>query len=324
LIPIRDTLRSETYPLVNYLLIVINSIVFLIELSLGQGLEDFIYLYGLVPARYSLAEISSRFAAEQQIASLVTFMFLHGGFLHLLGNMWFLYIFGDNIEDHLGHLRYLVFYLLSGLASGLFHLVLNWGSNVPTIGASGAVAGVMGAYFLLHPKARVLTLVPIFFFIQFVEVPAFVFLGIWFIFQFLSAGGSSAQAAGVAWWAHVGGFLFGMVFLKATDLMPRIGAEKRMRAITRKRGTPRLQLIHPTQSYGNDEDQYGSIPLTQHEARHGTRKLVSIQLGPSRRNLFLTIPPGVSDGSTLRFRGLGRATAEGEKGDLYLKVRIQE
>jgi len=147
---------------------------------------------------------------------------MHGGFFHILGNMWFLYIFGDNVEDRLGHFRYLAFYLLCGLASGISHLVLNWTSQIPTIGASGAIAGVMGAYFILYPKAKVLTLVPIFFFIQFVEIPAFLFLGFWILFQFLSAATSSAQAGGIAWWAHVGGFIFGIIFLKLFQRLPGI------------------------------------------------------------------------------------------------------
>jgi membrane associated rhomboid family serine protease len=206
MIPLRDTIRSETYPIVNSLIIAANILVFFVELSQQQRLNQFIYVYGLVPARYSVPQVSAYFTTGQQFFSFLTFMFLHGGFLHLLGNMWFLYIFGDNVEDRLGHFRYLVFYLLCGWASGISHLVINWHSEIPTIGASGAIAGVMGAYFILHPRAKVLTLVPIFFFFHFMELPAFLFLGIWFLFQFLSAAGSSAQIGGIAWWAHIGGF----------------------------------------------------------------------------------------------------------------------
>ncbi len=165
MIPIRDTIRSETYPIVNTSLIAINGIVpFSWYVSQGQALDRFVFIYGLVPARYSVPQVANYFTAGQAMAFL-TFMFLHGGFLHLLGNMWSLYIFGDNVEDHLGHFRYLAFYLLCGFASGISHLVLNWHSEIPTIGASGAIAGVMGAYFVLYPKAKVLTLVPIFFFL---------------------------------------------------------------------------------------------------------------------------------------------------------------
>jgi membrane associated rhomboid family serine protease len=323
LIPIRDTLRTETHPVVNYLLIAINTLVFLVELSVGSRLQDFLFLYGLVPARYSVPEISAYFSTNQQLVPFLTFMFLHGGFLHLIGNMWFLYIFGDNIEDHLGHLRYLAFYLLCGLASGLSHLVLNWGSRLPTVGASGAIAGVMGAYFLLHPRAKILTLVPIFFFIQFLEVPAFLFLGIWFVFQFLSAGGSSAGAGGVAWWAHVGGFLFGILFLKVFDWIPRLGADRMVRTVTRRHRTPRLQFIRPSASR-EDPDLHGVLELTEREARSGARKLVNLDQGFKKRTLFLTIPPGLSEGNTLRFKGLGRLQPGGERGDLYLTVHVTE
>ena len=202
MIPIRDTIKAETYPMVNLSLITINVVVFLFELSQGPALSRFVYTYGLVPARYSVPQISTHFDSGQQIFSFLSFMFLHGGFLHLLGNMWILYIFGDNVEDKLGHFRYLVFYLLCGFTSGMSHLFLNWYSEIPTVGASGAIAGVMGAYFVLYPGARVLTLIPIFFFLQFVEIPAFLFLGLWFVFQFLSAAVSSGQEGGIAWWAH--------------------------------------------------------------------------------------------------------------------------
>jgi membrane associated rhomboid family serine protease len=221
LIPIRDTIRSETYPITNYVLIALNILAFFVEQSLGRNLNEFIFTYGLVPARYSIPQISAHFTTGQQVIAFLTFMFLHGGFFHLLGNMWFLYIFGDNVEDRLGHFRYLAFYLLCGLASGISHLFLNWTSQIPTIGASGAIAGVMGAYFILYPRAKVLTLVPIFFFLHFIKIPAFVFLGFWIFFQFLSAA-FSAQTGGIAWWAHIGGFIFGIIFLKLFQLLPRI------------------------------------------------------------------------------------------------------
>jgi membrane associated rhomboid family serine protease len=143
-----------------------------------------------------------------------TSMFLHGGWLHLLGNMLYLYIFGDNVEDALGHVRYLLFYLACGVAASVTHLALNLDSVVPTVGASGAIAGVLGAYFLLYPKAKVLTLLPIFIFIQIVEIPAFLFLGFWFLLQFISGTVASASqnAGGVAWWAHIGGFAAGAAY----------------------------------------------------------------------------------------------------------------
>jgi membrane associated rhomboid family serine protease len=322
MIPIRDTIRSQTYPIVNSVLIAINVAVFLIELSQGQALDKFIYVYGLVPARYSVPQFSSHFTVSQQVIAFLSFMFLHGGFLHLLGNMWSLYIFGDNVEDRLGHFRYLVFYLLCGLASGISHLALNWHSEIPTIGASGAIAGVMGAYFILYPKAKVLTLVPIFFFIQFVELPAFLFLGIWFLLQFLSAAGASAQAGGIAWWAHIGGFIFGIIFLKLFEVLPEIGADKKFRGLTQKRTTPRLQVIRPA-GVGDDPNAYGVVSVSEREALFGARKLVNIAQGFRKKTFLLTIPPGVSDGSKLRLRGMGRKTSEGVKGDLYLKVQIK-
>jgi membrane associated rhomboid family serine protease len=322
MIPIRDTIRSETYPIVNNLIIAVNVLVFFIELSQQQRVNEFIYIYGLVPARYAIPEISAHFTAGQQVISFLTFMFLHGGFFHLLGNMWSLYIFGDNVEDRLGHLRYLVFYLLCGLASGVSHLVLNWHSEMPTIGASGAIAGVMGAYFVLYPKAKILTLVPIFFFFQFFELPAFFFLGIWFLFQFLSAAGASAQAGGIAWWAHIGGFVFGVIFLKLFQMLPASSLSKKARNLTRKRSTPRLQVIRPT-GLGSDPDLHSPISITEREALFGARKLVNIPEGFKKRTFFLTIPPGISEGSTLRLKGMGRRTPEGLRGDLYLKVQIR-
>ena len=322
MIPIRDTIRSETYPVVNSSIIVVSVLVFLVELSQGQSLDGFIKIYGLVPARYSIPQISAYFTTGQQFLSFLTFMFLHGGFLHLLGNMWFLYIFGDNVEDRLGHFRYLVFYLLCGLASGISHLVINWHSVIPTIGASGAIAGVMGAYFILYPRAKVLTLVPIFIFFQFIELPAFLFLGIWFLFQFLSAAGASAQAGGIAWWAHIGGFVFGIVFLKLFEFLPESGASRKIRKMTRKRTTPRLQVIRPA-GLGTDPDLYGLVSITEREALFGTRKLINIPEGFKKRTFFLTIPQGVSEGSKLRLKGLGRQTPEGLQGDLYLKVQIK-
>ncbi|MBW1719405.1 MAG: rhomboid family intramembrane serine protease [Deltaproteobacteria bacterium] len=239
MIPIRDTIRSETYPIINYVLIALNILAFFVEQSQGRNFNEFIFTYGLVPARYSVPQISDYFTTAQQVMVFLTFMFLHGGFFHLLGNMWFLYIFGDNVEDHLGHFRYLAFYLLCGLASGISHLFLNWTSQIPTIGASGAIAGVMGAYFILYPRAKVLTLVPIFFFIHFMEIPAFLFLGFWIFFQFLSAALSS-QAGGIAWWAHVGGFVFGIIFLKLFQLLPGMDKGRKFRNLTKKRTSRRL------------------------------------------------------------------------------------
>jgi len=209
MIPIRDTISTKNYPVVNNTIIGINVVVFLLQMMQGPELDRFIYIYGLVPARYSVGQIASYFTPGQQVFSIVSFMFLHGGFLHLIGNIWFLYIFGDNVEDKLGHFRYIVFYLLCGVASGLSHLLLNLNSNMPTIGASGAIAGIMGAYFILHPKSKILTLIPIIFIPWFIEIPAFFFLGFWFVLQFINAAVSHGDMSGIAWWAHIGGFIFG-------------------------------------------------------------------------------------------------------------------
>jgi membrane associated rhomboid family serine protease len=321
MIPIRDTIQAKNYPIVNNALIGINVLVFLVQLSKGHALSQFIYTYGLVPARYSVPEISSYFSFGQQVFSFFSFMFLHGGFFHLLGNMWCLYIFGDNVEDRLGHIRYLFFYILCGWASGVSHLIINWHSQVPTIGASGAIAGVMGAYFILYPKARILTLIPIFIIPYFLEIPAFFFLGIWFLIQFLSATGSQGQG-GIAWWAHIGGFISGIILLKILTKIPETGVTSRLRNATPRRRSPRLQVIH---SKGSQQDPHlhGQITITPLEAVYGAQKLVNIPWGFQRRLFRVTIPSGISDGSVLRLKGVGTSTINGSRGDLYLRVLIQ-
>ena len=203
MIPLRDVIPSRTFPFVNVSFIVLNSIAFLFEQSLSRpALEQFVYMYGVVPARLDGLTV-------------FTSMFLHGGWGHFLGNMLFLWIFGDNVEDRLGHVRYVVFYLLCGVAALAAHVYMNPTSTMPTIGASGAIAGVMGAYFVLYPHSRVLALVPLFIIWEIIEVPAILFLGLWFLMQFFYGVGSTAlrtgtEAGGVAFWAHVAGFLAGM------------------------------------------------------------------------------------------------------------------
>jgi hypothetical protein len=248
-------------------------------------------------------------------------MFLHGGFWHLLGNMWSLYIFGDNVEDRLGPLRYLVFYLLCGITSGLSHLIFNLNSNVPTIGASGAIAGVMGAYLILHPNSKILTLIPILFIPWFVEIPAFFFLGFWFVIQFINAAASHGGVSGIAWWAHIGGFIFGIIFLKIFLALPVSGVTDKIRRKTAKRKTHRLQVIRPI-GPGNDPNLYGTINITSFEAIAGTRKLVNIPWGFKKRVVRVIVPSGVKAGSKLRLKGLGKITPDGQRGDLYLKVAI--
>jgi membrane associated rhomboid family serine protease len=321
MIPIRDAIRSKNFPVVNVLIIGLNIIAFLWELLQGPDLKEVFYLYGMVPLRYSNPELSAHFSSFQQYLPFLTSMFLHGGFLHIIMNMWFLYIFGDNIEDRLGHIRYLVFYLFCGVAAGLVHLFTNWNSNIPTIGASGAISGVMGAYLLFYPRSKILTLIPIFFFFQFVEIPAFIFLGFWFLLQLFSAGLTPRNVGGVAFWAHIGGFAAGLIFVKIFDVMPRTGLSGMLRQHTERQTTPRIQTISP-HSPAEDLDLYGAITLTRREATHGARKLVTIPQGLKKRSLFVTIPPGVHEGTRLRLKGLGQRDTEGSRGDLFLEVRI--
>lgn len=322
MIPIRDTISTKNYPVVNNTIIGINVVIFLLQKMQGPELDRFIYIFGLVPARYSIPQIASYFTPGQQLFSIVSFMFLHGGFLHLLGNMWTLYIFGDNIEDRLGHFRYIVFYLLCGVASGLSHLLLNLNSNIPTIGASGAIAGIMGAYFILYPKSKILTLIPIIFIPWFVEIPAYFFLGLWFVLQFLQAAGSHGGAGGIAWWAHIGGFIFGIIFLKLFLLLPSAGVTERIRQVTAKKKTHRLQVIRPV-APGNEPNLYGTIIITPFEVLSGTRKIVNIPWGFHKRLVRVSIPPGIKEETKLRLKGLGRLTKDGQKGDLFLKVVIK-
>jgi membrane associated rhomboid family serine protease len=210
MIPLRDKIPSSSFPIINTILIVVNVLIFFYELSLGRELNRFIYDYGLVPA----AIFSSLDSGLDRIYPFFTSMFLHGGWFHLIGNMLFLYIFGDNVEDRMGHLKYIIFYLISGLAAAFTQIIINIYSTIPMVGASGAISGVLGAYILFFPHSRILTLVPIFFFIQIVEIPAVIFLLIWFIIQFFSGVASLAatqNTGGVAFWAHIGGFVVGLI-----------------------------------------------------------------------------------------------------------------
>ena len=193
-----------------------NVAAFAYELSLGSALEGFLREYGVVPARLA-GQWSAGARGWGELAPVLTAMFLHGGWLHLVLNLWFLWIFGDNDEDRIGHSRYLVLYLAAGTAATLAHVIANPASTLPTVGASGAIAGVLGAYFLAYPRARVTTLIPIFVFIHVAVLPAWVVLGMWFALQFLSGALSlattQASAGGVAWWAHIGGFAAGFLLM---------------------------------------------------------------------------------------------------------------
>jgi len=223
-IPLRDDVPSRTTPYVNYTLIALNVAFFALELGIGAGLEPFVFRAAVVPAAFSGPD--HVFAANDLARSLLdgglrsrllVSMFLHGGWMHLIGNMMFLWIFGDNVEDRCGHFRYVVFYLACGTAATWGHIWSDPASRVPSLGASGAIAGVLGAYLLLYPHARVVTLLPLGFFSQIVQVPAVFFLGFWFLQQFffgVAEFTADAGGGGVAWWAHIGGFVAGLALVK--------------------------------------------------------------------------------------------------------------
>ena len=212
MLPIRDTIRSRTFPIVNLLIILANGAAFFFELIMPYDLlQEFIMLFGLVPAELSVFNPLSWI-------QIFSHMFLHGGWFHFLSNMWTLFIFGDNVEDRMGSGRYLFFYIIGGVASGLTQAFFSPNSSIPAIGASGAIAAVMGAYFFLFPRARVITLIPVFIIPWFVEIPALIYLGFWFVTQLFSGFLSlqsieSMQVGGVAWFAHIGGFVFGLLFV---------------------------------------------------------------------------------------------------------------
>lgn len=211
MIPIRDSIRARTVPFMNYALIALCTLAFAYELRSGPEIDVLLLDYALVPSRFVALVSRNGILDAMPYAPLLSSMFLHAGFAHFAGNMLFLWIFGDNIEDRLGHLGYAVFYLAGGVAAGLAHVAASPESIVPTVGASGAIAAVMGAYMLLFPRAHVQSLVLFVFIVRVVSVPAVVWLGIWFFFQIV-AGAQSASLpgqGGVAWWAHAGGFVFG-------------------------------------------------------------------------------------------------------------------
>ncbi len=216
MLPIRDTIPRQNPPIATWLLILANSVVFLFELMMPQPvLQQFLHWFGIVPARFTHPDwaLSVGFPLHDYWPFL-TSMFLHGGWTHIIGNMWTLWIFGDNVEDRMGPVRFVIFYLLCGLAAGIVHCFTNPHSTLPTVGASGAVAGVMGAYFFLFPYSRLVVLFPVLFFPLFFELPAVTYLGFWVLSQVFSGTlslGDARQVGGVAWWAHVGGFATGLV-----------------------------------------------------------------------------------------------------------------
>jgi len=218
--PIRDSIRSRTVPVVTRTLIVLNVLVFFYELTLRpSGLENLFYLFGAVPARLTHSDWAAHVGFPGgAFLTLLTYQFLHGGWLHIIFNMWALWIFGDNVEDAMGHFRYLVFYIFCGGVAALTQTFVHTGSTVPSVGASGAIAGVLGAYLMFYPTAWVQVVFPIFFFPFFFELPALLYLGFWFLTQVFSGTESLArrgEASGIAFWAHVGGFVAGMLLCYA-------------------------------------------------------------------------------------------------------------
>ena len=253
MIPLRDNVPSRTTPVVNYLLILFSSLIFFLQTNDPDGRLTF--MFGMIPARisqpdkpvvienrelvrtaFSVQEVTTRLEVPPSAFSpwltALTCILLHGNLMHLVGNMWFLYIFGDNVEDRLGHVGYLLFYIACGVLASLSHYGIDPASTVPTIGASGAIAGVMGAYLYLYPHANVISLVPILFFLQIMVIPAPVFLGLWFALQLLQGSFSvgAAEVAGVAWWAHIGGFVAGFVL---AWLLGRVGRTRTQVAVVR-------------------------------------------------------------------------------------------
>jgi len=219
--PLRDDVPSRHFPLVTVSIVVVNVVIFLFQVLAGPAASSIAELFGIVPAR-----ITTQWLNPLVLLTLFSSMYLHGGWAHLIGNMWYLWIFGDNVEDRMGRGRFFIFYTLCGLVAGLLQIVAAPRSTIPMIGASGAIAGVLGAYLLLFPRARVSTLVPLFFFIRIIWLPAIVVLGSWFVIQLFNGLASLnvvVQTGGVAWWAHIGGFVAGMALLpvfRRRDIQP--------------------------------------------------------------------------------------------------------
>jgi membrane associated rhomboid family serine protease len=221
MIPLRDRNRPETFPGVTATLIALNVLMWLYELSFGRHLDRFVFAYGLTPARFWVSYWLDGGIVGNAIYPLFTSMFMHGGWMHLIWNMWYLWIFGDNVEDRLGHGRFLLFYLLCGVVAALAHVILHSTSRMPLVGASGAISGVLGAYLVSFPTARIFALV----FIFFMEIPAALFLVLWFVFQFMSGASElgGADGGGVAYWAHIGGFVAGIFLVRVFGTRSRFG-----------------------------------------------------------------------------------------------------
>lgn len=212
MLPLRDDNPSNRVPVVTYALIAANVAAYLFELSQGPGLRALLLNGGVVPYRL-VASFSGDGVWSTQLTTVFTSLFLHAGWPHLLGNMWYLWVFGDNVEDRMGHVGFLMFYLAAGACAALVHAAVLADSIVPTVGASGAIAGVLGAYAFAFPRAKVLTLIPLLLFFQVVSLPALLLLGLWFVFQFAAGALLDPGQGGVAWWAHIAGFVFGFVLM---------------------------------------------------------------------------------------------------------------
>jgi membrane associated rhomboid family serine protease len=229
MIPIRHTLPPRTTPIVNRAIVITNGIVFLTMIFLGGRTENVINLFGYIPARLT-NPAAYGYSMFEVIVTLITSLFLHGGFVHLIGNMIYLWVFGGAVEDALGHVRYGIFFVLCGVIGSLTHTLLFPHSTVPSIGASGSIAGILGAFLVLRPKARIVTLLPLVVYWAMIELRAVIFLPIWFAMQFfngflsIAAAHRTQEVAGIAWWAHVGGFLFGA----AVGLIARRGQRERV------------------------------------------------------------------------------------------------
>ena len=208
--PIRDTVRARSFPIINWVIIILNGLVFYFQINLSSsGLEQFFNNFALTPSKINITQPLS-------LIPFITHMWMHASLFHLISNVWMLFIFGDNVEDRMGSFRYLLFYVLGGISAGLLQFYFTSDPTIPALGASGAIAAVMGAYFLFYPRSRVVTFVPIFFWGWFVRIPSFIFLGLWFGSQVFSGvieltAAVGGATGGVAWWAHIGGFLFGLI-----------------------------------------------------------------------------------------------------------------
>jgi membrane associated rhomboid family serine protease len=240
--PLKDNIQARNFPIVNIGLIVINIVFFIYQISYGHMVDQLIYAFGFIPSRFFSLQAEG-WLNPSGFLPVFSSMFLHANLIHLISNMWMLWIFGDNVEDCMGHGRYLLFFLLCGVASVAAQAIANPQSSIPMIGASGAISGVLGAYFLTYPNARILTLLPIFILIYLIELPAYFFLGFWFLMQFVqgslySMNADKMMGGGVAWWAHVGGFAAGVVLLQVFRCKdwqrPVVKSEKKIRRIGRQ------------------------------------------------------------------------------------------